>query len=512
MSGKRRKLEARRLTDKVQVRGYKLLVQRVEQGFLSWDVRGFRSPFVRHTTAIGLGLGMLTLVLVAGIVVGWLSPAGKVGDAKILATKNGSRYVVVDGRVHPVTNLTSARLISGSADRVKTVGESDLGKYPRGQLMGIPSAPDEMIQRRDDSSEWAVCSQYDTAGDLELTKSDALSTVVIAGADAITPGARTVTADQAVLVRSSPAASASSASMQNWLLYHGYRMELGADDFALLAALDLNQSDLDEATVVSRALIDAIPERATPEEPRLYRAGDVSGALPEYAVGDVLAVDSAKEQQFWLVLDDGVQRLSEFAATLMTGQGAALEQASPSAVASVSHREEVDISAWPSRKPQIRSGGDTVCIDWSRKGANPASTTFIAGEGMPMSAESRNKASWLLPARSASTTQSDAFYSAPGKGWLVVASGSSRDSHVAGQLWWISDNGVRYPIEGDSSTKIDKVVESLGIGGEPHRIPWSVLSLLPEGNTISASAAKVIHASIPPDMAQAPQPEAKDLN
>jgi len=64
---------------------------------------------------------------------------------------------------------------------------------------------------------------------------------------------------------------------------------------------------------------------------------------------------------------------------------------------------------------------------------------------------------------------------------------------------------MRYAIGGEGSDDITKVIKALGVNGvEPQRIPWSILQLLPAGPTLSPSAAKVEHATLPVDMAQQP--------
>ena len=48
--------------------------------------------------------------------------------------------------LHPVLNLTSARLIVGKPVNPTTVKSTELDKFPRGNLIGIPGAPERMVQ------------------------------------------------------------------------------------------------------------------------------------------------------------------------------------------------------------------------------------------------------------------------------------------------------------------------------------------------------------------------------
>lgn len=512
----------RRLTDKLQISGYRLLVQRIEQGFISRDVRGFASPFIKEPTAFAVGLAIGALVIAAALVMSLFAPASRAGDAKILATKAGARYVVVDGRVHPVTNLSSARLIVGSPDNAKTVADSELGKYPRGQLMGIPGAPDEMVARSDSDSQWAVCSQYDASSELSLTRTANVATVVIAGSDAITAGANSVGDGTALLVAANkPSSEAdsddedSTSGKELWLLYKGRRISVTDSSSALQSVLGVAKDDTDDVVSISDDLLDTIPEQQPFTQPSITREGQSSSALPQFSIGGVLTTNGVGGQEHWLVLDDGVQRIGPFVAQLLAAYGAPVSNdVSIGEISSAPRRTSVDLGAYPWDVPKVVNAPDTVCFDWSRTGEAAAVSTLIAEPGVPMSQSARDDAITLLPARD-STPQADVFYTAPGKGWLTVATGTDAKSHTAGQLWWISDAGVRYAIgaEGGNDDKIANVLKMLGLSGvEPQLVPWSIMRLLPEGPTLVPSAAKVLHATLPVDAAQAPIPEPRQLN
>ncbi|WP_336794322.1 type VII secretion protein EccB [Gordonia malaquae] len=504
---------ARRSTDKLQVSGYKLTVQRIEQALISRDVRDFGSPFDRQRSATWIAVGLVTLMAVGGAVFGWLSPAGKAGDAPILATKAGARFVVVDGRVHPVTNLSSARLITGSNASAKNVSDKELAKFPRGQLMGIPSAPDEMSARADDPVVWAVCSQYDASSALDLTRSDDATTLVVAGEDAA-PADALIPDSTAILVSSKTTSITGGDDVRStWLLQGGRRMQIDSSDNSLLSTLRLTSADLDNAAPVSNEVIAAIPPRATFERPSFTRDGQTSTAMSDYTVGTILTTDGLDEPERWLVLDDGLQHVGTFTAQMMLSTGSqAFRGVSKQTVDEAPHTTDDELDGWPWTVPTIKSDATSVCYRWSRTGTGQIRGAFAAGPGLPVSSGARKDAAWLLPARTR-TPQADAFYTTPGRGWLVTASGSTDKSLVEGQLWWVADNGVRYALAGDADTSIDQVIGQLGLGStQPTPVPWPTLQLLPAGNTLSPENARVVHATIPIDQAQGPAPEGKELN
>lgn len=501
---------ARKLTDKLQISGYRLLVQRIEQGFISRDVRGFVTPFSRQAQAFGIGMGLAALVLVAALAMSLFKPSSNGSqDDKIVATKSGSRFVIYEDTLHPVTNLSSARLIAGSNSNVKVIKDEALNEYPRGQLMGIAAAPDDMSARTDEQSQWAVCSQYDADTELDLTNtSTPARTLIAAGDDAIT-STDFINDDTAILVSES-----SSADSRFWLLYKGQRIEIPTTAYALRSTLRITENTLSQAPVITDALLDAVPSREPFAKPGIRDEGKVSTVLPRFRIGSVVSAPSVDgNDSSWLVLDDTVQKISPFVAQMFVNSGSTITKDVTSAeIAAAPEKSTFDFSAYPQIAPEILTTADTICYDWTRLGDGPAAGRFVASSTVPLSSERRRDVTALLPPTDG-TTQAEFFYTRPGKGWLAVATGQTDQSHTASQLWWVADNGVRYPIGGSDDTPIDKVLAMLGVDTvTPVRAPWSILRLLPEGNSLAPESAKVLHATIPPEMAQSPAPAVKELN
>lgn len=63
--------------------------------------------------------------------------------AYVIERETGSRFVVFDGRLHPVLNYASVRLIAGRPDILpEYVSRAEFVDVPRGPQLGIPGAPD----------------------------------------------------------------------------------------------------------------------------------------------------------------------------------------------------------------------------------------------------------------------------------------------------------------------------------------------------------------------------------
>ena len=79
----------------------------------------------------------------------------------------------VGDQLHPVLNLASARLIAGKPANPTQVKSSELDKFPLGNLIGIPGAPQRMVQNTRKDADWTVC---------DAASGTAAGVTVIAGA------------------------------------------------------------------------------------------------------------------------------------------------------------------------------------------------------------------------------------------------------------------------------------------------------------------------------------------
>lgn len=74
-----------------------------------------------------MGFTFTLLAVALMFILSWFKPAGQVGQSNILADRaTGAIYVLVDGRLHPALNLTSARLITGQSANPTFVKATEL--------------------------------------------------------------------------------------------------------------------------------------------------------------------------------------------------------------------------------------------------------------------------------------------------------------------------------------------------------------------------------------------------
>ncbi|RSX47177.1 type VII secretion protein EccB [Bifidobacterium castoris] len=100
-----------------------------------------------------VGIGLTVIAIIIGIFYGYMKPSlpSNWENNKLIVTKSSAaRYVSVKGRLHPVINATSARLMIPSSDfEVITVDDDQLSGIPIDSTLGILGAPDSLPASHD---------------------------------------------------------------------------------------------------------------------------------------------------------------------------------------------------------------------------------------------------------------------------------------------------------------------------------------------------------------------------
>lgn len=494
---------ARFSTTKAQLSGYRLMVRQIDQAFSSRTSLLQNSPLSTQTLMIIVGLFVACLIPACGFFMSYFSPRADQNGANIIITKSGGLYVMFDGALHPATNLASARLIVGKPDNPKVVKDSALAGQPRGQLMGVPSGPNNLTQRSDDTAKWTVCDKHTDETDLSLTKADSLTTTLFAGTDSMTSTVAPLSVNDAVVVK------LASDPHQLWVVYNGSRVGVGAQDMATRAALGLTPRMVDAAIPISEGLFNAIPAAPALKTPYIANRGQVNPALPQVTNGDVIITGSVDgTRRYQVALEDGVQQISQFIAQLLINTGSKeVTTLDATTVSAAPLASDIDVRLYPDHAPNFREP-HVLCWSWER-GAKDlrASTTILTAESLPIAPERANQVVDLLKP-TGTVVSASASLTTPGKGWFVRVTGASPTSHANEQLMWIDDTGVRYFIGPASQGKYDSTIKALGIGTrDPLPIPWQIAKLYAPGSTLSREAALTYHTLLPDDLHQKAIPE-----
>lgn len=460
----------RQLTSRAQVNGYRFLLRRAEHALLRRDTRMLHDPMRAQGRAAVAGAVIAALVLAGCGIYGLISPSGSVGDARILLSRAGGTYVVVEDTLHPVLNLASARLIVGAPEKPRVVGERALAGFARGPVLGIVGAPDALAAAdRPDRSTWTVCEE--TGGDgPELT--------VLAGAPA-TSGPAPVPPDTAVLVE---------VGDTRHLVFAGtdgpVRARLPADSAPVEHALGLIGAP---ARPMSSGMLNTFPAVADLAVPQVADRGRPGPG--GFRVGTVLRSESVDGSvAYHVILADGVAPIGEAAAaavhTADPGGGGAVE-VPVAAVAALPRSDRQPWSQFPPVKPRLSAPGaePVLCRSWDRPSDGaPAQSVLLAGRGLPLPAGA-------VPVRigTAGVGDAAAVHLPPGTGLFVSATGLAPASPRSESRYYISDFGVRFPVADDETAAV------LGLAGPPVPAPWQVLSLLVAGPRLDRAAALTAH-------------------
>src|SRR6202020_2562403 len=133
------------VTTRAQVNGYRLLVRRLEHALIRADSRMIHDPMRGQMRALLVGMVIAILISGGAGVLAFFKPTPNFGNSTIMLSKsNGTLFVRIGNRLHPVLNLASARLIVGKSDPPKEVDDKFLNTVPRGPAIGIVGAPNSI--------------------------------------------------------------------------------------------------------------------------------------------------------------------------------------------------------------------------------------------------------------------------------------------------------------------------------------------------------------------------------
>jgi type VII secretion protein EccB len=424
----------------VQVQAYRFGLRRLDSALQNGDPLPPADPHRRTRVGLFVGLGIVALLILASAIWGLVRPQQTIGDAAIVRDRDsGAIYVVHDRRLYPALNLTSALLAAGSATgrtAVKTVDAAVLRGYDRGPLIGIPAAPDSVVSRADLlPARWSAC---DFGGG---------SVPVLVGR--AVPGQ--LARDQALLVRGPD---------RTYLLLTGSARVPVSTDPRVLRALGL---DLAQARPVAARLLNAVPELPPVDVPLVPSAGrapsyDIDGR----PIGSVVRVVRAASTDLYLLLDDGVQRITPLMADLVRftyPASAQIATVTPSEMGSVpTTHSPLPVPALRSA-PTLVPSAPVVCASWQGRWTISTHSRLPLPDGV---------------------SAVGAVYVPPGRGAVVTAVSGSQSTATR---YLITDQGIRYPVPDES------VLRTLGLGGTAKPVPSALVALLPLGPALDPARA-----------------------
>lgn len=464
-----------------QVQAHSFIMSRLTAGMLLAEPDAPDTPLGRTTRGVFIGVLVAVLISAGAVVFGLISPGGKTSwktpGTLVVNKETGARYLYVGGRLRPVRNYASARLIAGSDLATSTVATASLRGTPVGRPIGIPGAPESVPAAGDlDHDAWLVCSTADARA------SDAHTTLV-AGAPVDTTG---LGSDRGFVVE--------GPDHTTYLVWQGSRLRL---DKTSGAAVSLGYGSVTPRPV-SAAFLDSLvagPDLTAPDVPGRGTPGpSLDGTTSTTGQVFQAQVPGSDEHPYYLLREEGLVPLTATQAALVIGAPETRQKAydgqAPRAVAlgadalkqhlapGAEGRSPVSEGLPPAPpKPVGVPADQSACVGVEPGADGTKVTTLLAATNAltPVAQPSVDAARACLPV--------DAVVVRPGHAALVRALGAGGTT-LGTTTYLVDDTGTKYRVP---------TAEALGALGysEDHvaPLPSPLLSMLPAGPDLDPDAA-----------------------
>lgn len=459
-----------RLTTKVQVSGWRFLLRRLEHAIVRRDTWMFDDPLQFYSRSAWLGIIIAVLTLVGAALLAYIKPQGKLDNTDILIDHATDQlYVLVSGQLHPVYNLTSARLVLGKPAIPTVVKSSELRRLPLGQTIGIPGAPYATPVSGDTSLAWTLC---DTVAGSPVVQTEIL--------------AMPLQTDSSIDPLQPNEALLASYQERNWIVTAKGRFSIDLTDRALTWAMGIPA--MAEAAPISQNMFNALPNLGVWQLPPIPAAGtpNVLGLAEDLVVGSVFQVHIDEQSQHYVVLADGIAEVNDTTATALRAiQSYGLvtpPDVEPSLVVRIPER--IYASPLPDQPPKILSRLEepTLCWSWERAaGDRSPRTTVLSGRHLPLGPSVVGTG--IKQIHGTATVYID-------DGKFVAL--QSLDPRYGESMYYIDPQGARWGVP-DTDT-----ARALGLG-TPVLAPWEVIRLLVDGPVLAKADALLEHDTLTVD-------------
>jgi type VII secretion protein EccB len=450
-----------------------------------------QSPFRRA----GLGLLFGTTIALVGCagfaIFGLIDPATPAASswrqqgAVVVEQGTGSRFVYLDGELHPVDNYASALLAGGtSSPSIQTVSAASLAGVTDGPAVGIPGAPDSLPAAAGLlPARWALC----------LDPASPSATVVD-----LAPGTpATVPANDRLLV---------TVHGRDYVVWDNVNFPVVSA--AALVVLGFGDTT---PTPVSQAWLDALPagpDLAAAPVPGAGEPGPAIGGAVR-VVGSLFTTLAAGVEQYYELLKDGLAPISRTEFALRTAVPGVPQpvQLSPVQVAeapasadrslltavpdilggAVYEPAEQALCVLQGAPPSGQGTGTAALV--TENAATVSQAPLVKGSGAVVPSWGGMLATAPQPAAATVAAEISGSVASPGSG-ATPAAGTPPE-------YLITDTGEKYPIANDQAAA------ALGYGSAtPVTLPVQIFNLIPTGPVLSQTAAREAvawPASLPSD-------------
>ncbi|MFC5746003.1 type VII secretion protein EccB [Actinomadura rugatobispora] len=453
-------------TRKDLLQAHRLMTQRASLALISGEPDNPELPLRRMNIGAFSGIMIAILVCAAFGIFGIIRPGGAKGLEKagmlLVEKETGARYIWCEGKLCPVANYVSARLVAGKdAKSRRTVSTNSLSKFERGPLIGIQGAPNTLPDpKKLTKAPWSVCVRA-----VNSTSAGRQSLVTLVAGRKV--GGTQVRDDQAVVVQ---------ADGQSWLLWRNTRLRMPQYAMATLGA---------SPTPIAGKWLDSVsqgPDYAAPQIPGLGQR--VQGPAGQGQVGQVFSVNtSSGSAASYVLLADGLAPVTPIQRDLLV--------ADPRTRAAYGNQQvqpiQVDagrVNSMPQSRQQLRDArldgkapamapyqeSSALCAVYDDPSGNSDAKLTIGGSlpGPPGGQQPVGADQLVFPPGSAALA---GRVPSPGKAAEV-------------NTYYLVAEGKRFPI------KDAQAAEGLGyaLPGNASKVPAGVLDLIAQGPVLDPAA------------------------
>lgn len=431
------------------VQAYQFATNRLMSALVTGEPGRGMAPFRR--AALGTIAGIIIAALLTGgsVIYGLINPAAAASSwqqpgSLVVDQQTGTRFIYLNGTLHPTANYASAMLAAGSPNAMHDVPHSALADVPVGGTLGIAGAPETLPSTMLPGA-WAVCLAPGAPGGVSLD---------------LAPGrhATSSTAGDLMLVADSSGAE--------YVLFDNTKYPVTGK--AVLVAFGLGTQNPVSAPQEWLAQIPTGPALAAPAIQKMGRPGPAVAGR-QTPIGAVFEASAAGSDQYYVLLADGLAPLSRTEAAVLTASGGTglVQHVSPSVIAAAPASANRSLLG---RLPDLLGGtvdqpsGTALCVRQTSPGSSGSSGGTIitdqaaeAGPGV------------IVPT---------------GTG-MIVQPPPPRSGSANQPVYLVTDTGVKYQLTDGNATG------ALGYTNvSPEVMPSLILGLIPSGPALSTAAAR----------------------
>lgn len=466
-------------TRRDQVQAYRFVIRRIVSAMLSGEPEASERPMRRLGWSVFASTMVTVLVMAIAGIWGLVTSQGReLSDPSLVINADTkARYVYVEGRLHPVQNIASARLILGTDDpEEREVPSSTLEGIARGHPAGIIGAPDGLPAADQLAGlPWRVCS-VPPRGDARQP-----TTTVVAGVDI--PGGQDPGREGVYI----------AVDDQEYLLWDDRALQI--THRVVPVTLGLSAED---PTPVNTPLLNAIPAGPDLDVVR----PDEFGEITEYRINDEMAGVGyiyATAGQHYIMTAEGLRPIGEFTVALRTTIGAAQIREITGGEVTVLQQssQSLEPPGYPLEVPQLHpasSDSPVICVRYEGPSDDdrPAGITELH-EQVPTQLTAADSLA-LLQTEQDVVAAADELLLPSGQGALVqeaTVRGTAADEST---VYLITPEGTKHRIGGQQAQA------ALGYGDvDPTPVPADLLAVIPTGVPLTIEAAReVIDGSVSP--------------